>query len=94
MDVLFLNAGIAKFAPLAEATPEDFDAMWAVNVKGPWLALKHALPLLPEGAAVIVNTSVVNEKGLPGTSAYTATKAALGEWSAWPRPSWRDARCG
>jgi NAD(P)-dependent dehydrogenase (short-subunit alcohol dehydrogenase family) len=77
LDILFLNAGIARFAPLAEAAPEDFDAMWAVNVRGPWLALKHALPLLPEGASVIVNSSVVNQKGLPGTSAYTATKAAL-----------------
>src|SRR5262245_15790018 len=46
LDVLFLNAGIARLAPLSEASPADFDAMWAVNVKGPWLALKHALPLL------------------------------------------------
>jgi NAD(P)-dependent dehydrogenase (short-subunit alcohol dehydrogenase family) len=77
LDVLFLNAGIARFAPLAEADPRDFEAMWALNVKGPWLALKHALPLLSEGASVVVNTSAVNERGLPGTSAYTATKAAL-----------------
>jgi NAD(P)-dependent dehydrogenase (short-subunit alcohol dehydrogenase family) len=77
IDVLFLNAGIAKFAPLAEASARDFDAMWAVNVRGPWLALKHALPLLSEGAAVLVNTSVANQKGLPGTAAYAATKAAL-----------------
>jgi NAD(P)-dependent dehydrogenase (short-subunit alcohol dehydrogenase family) len=77
LDVLFLNAGIAKFAPLSEATPADFDAMWSVNVRGPWLALKHALPLLSEGAAVLVNTSVANQKGMPGTAAYSATKAAL-----------------
>jgi NAD(P)-dependent dehydrogenase (short-subunit alcohol dehydrogenase family) len=77
LDVLFLNAGIARFAPLADATVSDFDAMWDVNVRGPWLALKHALPLLSEGAAVIVNTSVVNQKGMPGTSAYAATKAGL-----------------
>jgi NAD(P)-dependent dehydrogenase (short-subunit alcohol dehydrogenase family) len=77
LDVLFLNAGIARFAPLAEATVSDFDAMWDVNVRGPWLALKHALPILAEGAAVIVNTSVVNQKGMAGTSAYAATKAAL-----------------
>jgi len=77
LDVLFLNAGIAKFAPLAEAPVADFDAMWDTNVRGPWLALKHALPILAEGAAVIVNTSVANQKGLAGTAAYAATKAAL-----------------
>jgi len=77
LDVLFLNAGIAKFAPLAEAAVSDFDAMWDVNVRGPWLALKHALPILAEGAAVIVNTSVANQKGMAGTAAYAATKAAL-----------------
>ena len=77
LDVLFLNAGIARFAPLSEAESADFDAMWTVNVRGPWLALKHALPLLSEGAAVLVNTSVANQKGLPGMAAYSATKAAL-----------------
>ena len=77
LDVLFLNAGIAKFAPLADASVKDFDAMWTVNVRGSWLALKHALPLLAEGAAVLVNTSVVNQKGLAGASAYAATKAGL-----------------
>lgn len=77
LDVLFLNAGIARFAPLSEAAPADFDAMWAVNVRGPWLALKHALPLLSEGAAILVNTSVVNQRGMPGSGAYAATKAAL-----------------
>lgn len=77
LDVLFLNAGIAKFAPLAEASVKDFDAMWTLNVRGPWLALKHALPLLTEGATVLVNTSVVNQKGLAGASAYAATKAGL-----------------
>lgn len=77
LDVLFLNAGIAKFAPLAVAPVSDFDAMWDVNVRGPWLALKHALPILAEGAAVIVNTSVAGQKGMGGTAAYAATKAAL-----------------
>jgi NAD(P)-dependent dehydrogenase (short-subunit alcohol dehydrogenase family) len=77
LDVLFLNAGIARFAPLAEASVSDFDAMWDVNVRGPWLALKHALPILAEGAAVIINTSVAGQKGMAGTSAYAATKAAL-----------------
>jgi NAD(P)-dependent dehydrogenase (short-subunit alcohol dehydrogenase family) len=77
LDVLFLNAGIARFAPLAEASLEDFDQMWKTNVRGPWLALKHALPLLADGASVIVNTSVVDQKGILGASAYAATKAGL-----------------
>jgi len=77
LDVLFLNAGIAKFAPLAEASVKDFDAMWTLNVRGPWLALKYALPLLSEGATVIVNTSVTNQKGMAGAAAYASTKAAL-----------------
>ena len=50
--------------------------MWEVNVRGPWLALQHALPVLADGAAVIVNTSVVNQKGMAGTAAYAAIKAA------------------
>jgi NAD(P)-dependent dehydrogenase (short-subunit alcohol dehydrogenase family) len=77
LDVLFLNAGIAKFAPLTEASVSDFDSMWNVNVRGLWLALKHALPLLTDGAAVIVNTSVANQRAMAGTVAYAATKAAL-----------------
>ena len=77
IDVLFLNAGIALFAPLAQASVDDFDAMWRVNVRGPWLTLQRALPLLSEGASVIINTSVANQKGTPGTSAYGPTKAAL-----------------
>ena len=77
LDILFLNAGIAKFAPLAEASLSDFDEMWHLNVRGLWLALQHAIPLLSEGAAVIVNTSVVNQKGFEAASAYSATKAAV-----------------
>ena len=77
LDILFLNAGIAKMAPLAEASLSDFDAMWNLNVRGSWLALKHALPILSDGASVIFNTSVVGIKGMAGTSAYAATKAAL-----------------
>ena len=77
LDILFLNAGIARFAPLADAMLSDFDAMWNVNVRGLWLALKYALPLLSDGGAVIVNSSVANSKGVEGTSAYSATKAAV-----------------
>jgi NAD(P)-dependent dehydrogenase (short-subunit alcohol dehydrogenase family) len=77
IDVLFLNAGIAKFAPLGEAPVDDFDRMWRINVRGPWLALQKALPLLGEGASVIFNTSALDVKGMAGASAYASTKAAL-----------------
>ena len=77
LDILFLNAGMAKFAPLADATVADFDDMWNLNVRGLWLALKYAIPILSEGATVIVNTSVANQKGFEASSAYGATKGAL-----------------
>ena len=76
LDLLFLNAGIALFAPLSDAGTDDFDRMWSVNVRGPWLALKAAGPLLAEGASVVINTSVINQKGFAGASSYGATKAA------------------
>lgn len=77
IDVLFLNAGIAPFAGLEEQTPEAWDDLFATNVRGPYFTLQKALPLLSEGASVFFNSSVVNVKGFPGTSAYSATKAAV-----------------
>jgi len=77
IDVLFLNAGIARFAPWEEHSEEDFDRQFAINVKGPWLAIKHAIPALNEGASIVATTSVANKMGMPGSSAYAATKAAL-----------------
>ena len=79
IDVLFLNAGIARFAPWDLHTEEDFDLQFAINVKGPWLAIKHALTVLNDGASIIATTSVVNRIGMPGPSAYAATKAALAQ---------------
>jgi NAD(P)-dependent dehydrogenase (short-subunit alcohol dehydrogenase family) len=77
IDVLFLNAGIAKFAPLADSSEELFDEMIQVNVKGPFLALRAALPLLGKGASVILNTSVVSERAVANASVYSASKAAV-----------------
>jgi len=79
IDVLFLNAGIAKFAPWDLHSEEDFDLQFAINVKGPWLAIKYALPVLNDGASIIATTSVVNRIGMAGSSAYAATKAALAQ---------------
>jgi len=77
VDVLFLNAGIAKFAPLADSSEELFDQTIQVNLKGPFVALRAALPLLGKGASVIVNTSVVSERAFAGAAVYSASKAAL-----------------
>jgi len=77
IDVLFLNAGIAKFAPLADSTEELFDETIQVNLKGPFVALPAALPFLRKGASVIVNTTVGTERALANTAVYSASKAAL-----------------
>ncbi len=77
IDVLFLNAGIAKFAPLADSPEELFDQIFQVNVKGPFLAIQAALPFLGKGSSVIFNTSVVAERAFAGASVYSASKAAL-----------------
>ena len=75
-DILFLNAGIAPFAPLEFATPEQFDDIFNTNVKGPYFATQKFLPLFGEGSVVIFNTSIVDVSGFPGTSIYSASKAA------------------
>lgn len=77
VDALFLNAGIAKPAPI-EASSEDFyNAHLDTNVKGPFFTVQSALPHLNDGASILFNTSVVNVKGMPGMSVYAATKAGL-----------------
>ena len=77
IDILFLNAGIVQFMPVSDITEEHFDNHFNTNVKGPFFTVKAALPFLNEGAVIVGNTSVVNQKGFPGSSVYSATKAAL-----------------
>src|SRR6185295_18381505 len=77
IDILFVNAGIAVFSPFAETTEKTFDDMFDINIKGAYFTIQKALPLLNDGASIILNTSVVDSKGFPGTTAYAATKAAL-----------------
>src|SRR5215472_9884790 len=77
IDVLFVNAGIAKFAPLADTSETTYDEQFDINIKGAYFTLQKAVPLLNDGASIILNTSVVDTKGNVGTSAYSATKAAL-----------------
>jgi len=77
IDVLFVNAGVAKFAPFADTSESIFDEQFDTNIKGAYFTIQKALPLLNDGASIILNTSVVDRKGTAGTSAYAATKAAL-----------------
>ena len=77
IDVLFVNAGVAKFAPLANTSEDTYDEQFGTNVKGAYFTIQKALPLLNDGASIILNTSVAGSKGNIATSAYSATKAAL-----------------
>jgi NAD(P)-dependent dehydrogenase (short-subunit alcohol dehydrogenase family) len=77
IDVLFVNAGVAKFASLAETSESLYDDNFDINIKGAYFTIQKALPLLNDGASIILNTSVADSKGGAGLSAYSATKAAL-----------------
>jgi NAD(P)-dependent dehydrogenase (short-subunit alcohol dehydrogenase family) len=77
LDVLFVNAGIGSFAPLTDVTEEHFDSIFNVNVKGVLFTVQKALPVLVDGASVILNASIVGSKGTPTMSVYSATKAAV-----------------
>src|SRR5207245_2732495 len=70
-------AAIGRGGTIAAMGEADFDEVFRVNVKGPWLALKAAIPLLRRGGAVVLNASINARLGMPGTSAYAASKAAL-----------------
>ena len=75
--MLFVNAGVAKFAPLADTSEGAYDEMFDINIKGAYFTIQKAIPFLNDGASIILNTSVVDSKGTVGASAYAATKAAL-----------------
>ena len=77
LDILFANAGIAKYAPFGEITEEHYDSIFNVNVKGLLFTVQKALPLMPDGASIILNASIVASKGLSSNSVYSATKAAV-----------------
>ena len=77
IDVLFVNAGVAKFAPIGDTSESLYDEQFDINVKGAYFTIQKALPFLRDGASIVLNTSVAGTKGNPGTSAYSSTKAAL-----------------
>src|SRR4030088_1404520 len=77
LDIVFANAGAAQLAPLGKITEEHFDSLFNSNVKGATFKGQKALPLLPDGASIILNASVVASTGSPNWSVYSATKAAV-----------------
>ena len=77
IDVLFANAGLGEFAPLGHITEAHFDQTFDVNVKGTVFTVQKALPLMPAGASIVINASMVSIKGLPAFGVYAASKAAL-----------------
>lgn len=81
LDVLFANAGIARFKPTTEIDAEFFDAQFNTNVRGLYFTVAKALPLLRKGSSVILNASVSARKSNPGASVYSATKAAVCSFS-------------
>jgi NAD(P)-dependent dehydrogenase (short-subunit alcohol dehydrogenase family) len=77
LDILFANAGVATYAPFGTITEEHYHSIFDVNVKGLLFTVQGALPLMPDGASIILNASVVGSKGLEANSVYSATKAAV-----------------
>lgn len=77
IDILFANAGIGKFAPVAEVTESLFDEIFNINVRGLFFTVQKALPHLKDGGSIVLNASVVDDAGLPGSSVYSASKAAV-----------------
>ncbi len=77
LDVLFINAGIGRFVPFDQMDEAVYDEMLTLNAKGPYFTVQKLAPLMPEGSAVVLTTSIANEMGMPAVSAYGAAKAAL-----------------
>jgi len=77
IDILFANAGVAKFAPFEQADEKHFDEQFNINVKGLYFTIQKFLPILNDGGSVILNASVAARTGTVNASVYSATKAAV-----------------
>jgi NAD(P)-dependent dehydrogenase (short-subunit alcohol dehydrogenase family) len=77
LDVLFINAGIADLKPLGQWDPDAFDRSFNTNVKGPYFLLQELLPVFANPASIVINGSVNPHIGMPTSSVYAATKAAM-----------------
>ena len=77
IDILFLNAGVAFPTPTTDVTESHYDSTFNINVKGPILATKEALPHINDGGSILFTNSIVHQKGFEGMSVYSASKGAL-----------------
>jgi hypothetical protein len=77
LDAAFINAGIAKFAPFTEVAESMWDQTFDVNVKGPYFQIQALVPLFNKGASIVLNGSINAHIGMPASSVYAASKAAL-----------------
>ena len=77
LDILFVNAGIAKFSPLLDVDESFIDEMLDINFKGALFAVQKAVPLMSENSSIVFNTSINNRMGMPNSGIYAASKAAL-----------------
>ena len=77
IDILFVNAGIAKMGPSGQVEEDQFDQLFNVNVKGPFFLLKHSVPIMVDGGSIILTSAIASTMGMQGVTVYSATKAAL-----------------
>lgn len=77
IDVLFVNAGVGGFAPVAEITEDFWDGIHAVNLRGAFFAIQAALPLMRDGGAIVITGSIGAVTAVPGNAAYAAAKAGI-----------------
>jgi NAD(P)-dependent dehydrogenase (short-subunit alcohol dehydrogenase family) len=81
IDILFLNAGVAPISPTSDITSEHYYHVFDINVKGPMIAVKEALPHMNDGGSILFTNSVVQQKGFEGFGVYSASKGALRAYS-------------
>jgi NAD(P)-dependent dehydrogenase (short-subunit alcohol dehydrogenase family) len=77
LDVLFVNAGLARPGPIDQTSETLYDEMFDLNAKGPYFTVQKLVPLMSQGGAIVLTTSSANVKGIPMISTYGAAKAAL-----------------
>lgn len=77
VDIIVSNAALVEQAPIDTLTPEHFDKTFNLNARGPVFLVQKLLPLMPKGGSIILVSSAMHGMGIPGHTAYAATKAAL-----------------
>lgn len=82
LDVLFLNAGVTRWTPFESIEEEQYDEIFAINAKGPYFTVQQLAPVLKDGGAVVLTTSVVNVLGFPLVSAYGPARQRCARWPA------------